>query len=951
MAIYYELFLDETGDFTGIQKDANRKYTDVKKSANVGFLVKSFSKSHNGSFSLFFADSKRHIRFNAKATELPAFTSKIFESMCRISYSVLNPERQLSKGDRNKLLNTNLKLGGYCFDAISGIAENKNVYPIVIDHWGATVTKPDNALSSAARSYIQPKYFKAFIDCLDASFAGCWQFVAFHSKQRAQLEQFERNKKSEAITALYYVDSLIDGVTQLWYKLYKQHRTKKETFYLNVFIAGKLVNGVLVDTPDFLNDDKKQLKLLIQNLADYDENFDTLKKAFANSLRMQIFNGYSIPGQEETKINTYKDAYAAILQGENYQGNEIFYKHILLTVADNLANSYLQYVKENDYLEQNKTSDLVLNYSNIFDKYLKSVNKLIIFKTNLNLYIVYRDALKRGKKLTFAYDPTNYLIFWDNGEEFAVWKDKYDSKLEQSFTELIKPLENDKFRKDFINKTVLYLKKVLPVNKNEKYLHILGSLYRIYSKLTEQCQKTKGYVPKSVAVFGLDLALFKVYLCQNLGKIAEADNLLNSIEEDVNNLANNETYIDRRTTYTELKMNGLSDRFRYDLVEKEYYELEARLKSAKRALDYYIAILRGQSLPRKKPTAIFTKDLGKIHNMFIEAQITRAIHKHFRKKTIDDSFEKDLDNYNNYKRIYMAGLNCLPDYKDRDFTYSNFLRLVAMYDKKHNVAEQILLASVSEELFSLSEPAKGNWAVKDFFKKKEHQNLNFEELVKCGLFNQSNGTVRLFVLLNYLTVLRKMATFGNAEEYNSLLKGLKNANIVLDDQLLKNNYPLCIIYWRIAEIILSCEGNENFTHIIEIINIVKDHTIIKNDIKAGIYLINKSIKHLENMGADEISNLRIMAIKIAVLAYTVHFMNSLRGRIHYNENVLNTAITNLKSLYDKFSKNTTINAGDDKTTFNLFAPVMERCKDGAHFNKEKIIKYSKYLAQCVPDYF
>ena len=63
MAIYYELFLDETGDFTGIQK-IDKKYADDKKSANVGFLVKTETEDCSGSFSDFFHETEREIIFN-----------------------------------------------------------------------------------------------------------------------------------------------------------------------------------------------------------------------------------------------------------------------------------------------------------------------------------------------------------------------------------------------------------------------------------------------------------------------------------------------------------------------------------------------------------------------------------------------------------------------------------------------------------------------------------------------------------------------------------------------------------------------------------------------------------------------------------------------------------------------------------------------------------------------
>lgn len=951
---YYELFVDETGSFTGIQKDKNERYTDDKKSANVGFLVRSVAGANKGFFSDFFSTSKRHIKFDTKGNEISSFAGKIFASMCRASYTVLNPAGQIPEPDRLKLLDRDLMMGGYCFDTISKDNEQNQAYPVVIDHWGATVAKPDNALSLAARSYIQPKYLKAFVDCMDNTFADCWRVVAFRSKQRAQLEKFERHKDAEAVTALYYVDSLVDGVVQLWHKLYKQHRAKEESFYLNVFIAGKLVNGILVDKNDFLNEDKKHLMLLKQNLEDLNEDFEITKKAISDSLRMQIFGGYS-PGEKKTKRDDFKKAFASMINGEKYRGSETYYKHIILTVADSFANSYLQYLNEKEYLEQDKAADREFNYTKIFEESLKKPDKLSVFKTNFNFYVLYREALKRGKKLSFVYDPAKYLLFWDNGEGYNVWKNKYDAQLERNFAEIIKPLENDSFRNDFISKTVLYLKNVLPVNKNEKYLHILESLNRVYVKMTEHCEQAKGYVPKAVAVFGLDLALFKVYLCQNLGKITEADRILEVIKTDVIRLANSETYVDRQTIYTELKMNGMSDRFRNDLVEREYYELEERLKNAKRLKDLYVAVLTGQSLPRKKSTAVFTKDLGKIHNMFIESQITRVIQKHFNKKTIQDSFEKELGNYNNYKKIYMASLKCFPDFPDRDFTYSGFLRLVTMYDKKHTVAEQVLLASVSRELTVLAEPGKGNWSIKDFFNKRENQHLNFKKLVKDGLYNQSNGTVRWFVLLNYLTVLRKLAISKNTVEYNYLLEGLKNANVVLDDnkmQRQKNHYPLCLVYWRLAEIILGIEGNTDFNRILSSIHIIGGNNVFDDEIEAGIDLVNKSIVHLEQMGSDEVSSLRITAIKMAVLSEKIHYMYSQRGKDFYDKRVLDAAIADLKHLYVNFKEHAVSNiVGNDDAVLNLFAPVMERCKDGTDYNNDKIIKFSKYLAQCVPDYF
>lgn len=952
MAIYYELFLDETGSFSAIQKGADKRYADIEKSANVGFLVKTEGEGGSGSFSDFFRDSKRQIFFNNKLKSVSNFVNEVFKTMCKCSFHVLTVPGDISQADRNKLMNPDPAHGDYCFKEITTADGMKKMYPILIDHWGATVAQPNNSLSLKARSFIQPQYLVAMIDCLNQNFENRWQIVAFHSKQRAQLANFEKLANAQAIKALYYVDSLIDGVVRLWYDLYKKHELKHEKFYLNVFIANKIVNGALLKTSDYLNNDKKYSKLLMLNFDDPDINIKKIKEELQKSLKMQIFGGYSSPEDNETKRKAYCQAYAAILKDESFCGKEAYDKHILLTVADNFANAYSQYAKEKDdeaAIKYKKTA-----YRDIFNLQLIGQGKFYLYKTNLNFYAAYTTALKRGQRLAYFYDPSLSVLFWDNSEDFEIWKGEYDRKLNDNIDEILKSLKNEKFRSMFINKTVLYLKTILTNNKNEKYLYIIDSLNDIYKKMAVQCEQEQGYLPKNVAVFGLDLALFKIYLYQNLGKIAEAENLISAIKEDVKKLANSAAFVDRQTIYTGLKMNGLSDKFRNDLLENAYYEMEERLKYAKRLKDSYIAMMTGQELPRKKANQIFTKDLGKIHNMFIESQIIRAIHKHFNKKTISDSFEKDLESYNYYKKIYMASLSCLSDYKERDFTYSNFLRLVLMYPKKINVSEQILMASLSKNLADLAVPGKGNWSVNDFFKKKENRHLEFGVLVKSGLYDE-NEMLRLYVLLNYLSVLRKLIFIGNESEYNKLLEGLRFANILLDELKLQNHYPLCVIYWRIAEIILESDGDANFDNILNAIHVANGNKKIGKRLEVGVELINKSIKHLERMGADDIANLRVMAIKIAVLAFKVHYINSTRkiyGEVYGDETDFNRSITALERLYERFSEQTIIHEAESRSgTMNLFAPVIAKCKINDSFDKAALIKNSKYIAQCVPDYF
>jgi len=953
MAIYYyELFLDETGSFSAIQKGEDNQYTDVEKSANVGFLVKTEAKEDSGSFSDFFSHSKRQIVFNEKLKTVSDFVNKVFVTLCRRSFDVLTEPGVISQADRNKLMNPDPAHGDYCFKAITAADKIRKLYPVVIDHWGATLSQPKNSLSFKARSFIQPRYLVAMIDCLNQNFENRWQIVAFHSKQRAQLANFEKLENAKAIKALYYVDSLIDGVVQLWLDLYKQHELKQEVFYLNVFIANKTVNGALLKTTDYLNTDKKYSKLLMQIIDDPNVNINSIKEKLQNSLKMQIFGGFTTPEDNEAKRRAYSKAYSEILKGENFYGDEAFDKHILLTVADNFANAYSHYAKEKDDAATVKRAKTT--YRDIFNSKLIEQDKFALYKTNFNFYVAYTTALKRGQKLSYVYDPKIHILFWDNGDDFETWKSAYDQKLKANFHEILKPLANENYRNEFINTTVLYLKDVLPSNKDLKHLHIVENLQSIYLKIADNCRKEKGYLPKRVAVFGLDLVLFKVYLYQNLGKTGEAESLLAASKDDVIKLANSMAYVDRHTIFTELKMNGMLDKFRNDLLENAYRDMEERLKSLKWLSESYIATITGQELPRKKPSLIFTKDLGKIHNMFIESQITRAIRNHYNKKSTGDTFERDLESYNYYKKIYMASLSCLSDYKERDFTYSNFLRLTLMYPKKINVSEQILMASLSKDLSDLAVAGRGNWSVNDYFKKNENRHLKFEVLVKNGLYDE-NEKLRLYVLLNYLSVLRKLVIIGNESEYNKLMEGLKFANIMLDEQRLQNHYPLCIIYWRIAEIILESDEDANFDNILRAIHLVNGNKRFGKRIEVGVELINKSIAHLESMGADDITNLRVMAIKIAVLAYKVHYINSIKkiySEVYVDKTDFNLTITALVNLYERFSKQTIVHEVENKdATINLFAPVIARCKINKSFDKMALIKNSKYLAQCVPDYF
>ena len=210
-------------------------------------------------------------------------------------------------------------------------------------------------------------------------------------------------------------------------------------------------------------------------------------------------------------------------------------------------------------------------------------------------------------------------------------------------------------------------------------------------------------------------------------------------------------------------------------------------------------------------------------------------------------------------------------------------------------------------------------------------------------------------MLNYLSILRKLIIIGNESEYNKLLEGLKFANVILDEQRLQNHYPLCIIYWRIAEIILESDEDANFDNILRAIHVANGNRKFANRIEAGIELINKSIEHLESMGADDITNLRVMAIKIAVLAYKVHYIDYTRKiycEVYGAAGDFNRTITALENLYKRFSEQTITREADSKdATINLFAPVIARCKVNNSFDKAAIIKNSKYLAQCVPDYF
>ena len=466
MSIYYELFLDETGSFSAIQKGEDKRYTDVEKSANVGFLVKTEADGDSGSFSDFFCNSKRQIVFNEKLRNVSDFVNEVFVTMCRRSFDVLAEPADISSVDRSRLMNPDPAHGDYCFKEITTTDSMKKMYPILIDHWGATLAQPKNSLSFKARSVIQPKYLLDMINCLDRNFENRWRFVAFHSKQRAQLSNFEKLENAQAIKALYYVDSLIDGVVQLWLDLYKKHKIKQEVFYLNVFIANKIVNGALLKTSDYLNNDSKFSKLLMQNFDDPNFNIIKIKEDLQKCLKMQIFGGYSRPEDNETKKKAYCKAYTAIINNESFYGEEVFDKHILLTVADNFANAYSHYAKEKDDAETVKR--VKTTYHSIFNSKLIEQDKFALYKTNFNFYLAYTTALKRGQKLSYTYDPKQYILFWDNGEDFAIWKNEYDKKTNENFNEILKPLANDKFRNAFINATILYLKDILPNNKNEE---------------------------------------------------------------------------------------------------------------------------------------------------------------------------------------------------------------------------------------------------------------------------------------------------------------------------------------------------------------------------------------------------------------------------------------------------------------------------------------------------
>ena len=449
----------------------------------------------------------------------------------------------------------------------------------------------------------------------------------------------------------------------------------------------------------------------------------------------------------------------------------------------------------------------------------------------------------------------------------------------------------------------------------------------------------------------LDLDLFKAHLYLNLGRVSDANNLLDTIKKDVKELTNSEEYIDRHIIFTLLRMNGLNDKFCDDMVASEYKKLKKRLNKAQSEKNALISIVKGEAVFTRD--GIFTPDIGKVNNIYIESRIISEIKNNFKLETEEVNRERQAANrYAGYKKIYEDSLTCFPKFNDREYTYSHFIRLAGTFENQHRALEKILLASLIPELEEWAKPGKGNWRIRETFDEVKckiekdgiietgKKTFYLNDIVKEGLYD-SNRNLRLFVFLNYLTVLRKL--LQNEEnkyfkDYNLLLDALKTAEVNLNDHKLPA-YPLCLIYWRIAELAQLAdekkrELNIHYRSVIEAITFDGD-----NAKKDAINLLDRSVALLDTMGANT-NNLRIMTIKIAVLAYKIYFLKKSDGRY-------DTAISTFRSAYKQYVQGILKQSGNrNEGLNNLFEQIKVTYQSDGD-----IMRHSYDLAKCVPDYY